>query len=142
MIFIIILMKIFRTKQQHAAAINVVFAKYTFPKLSQKKQDLVRETAKDLVYGSGTKLRGFANEVERYGWYALAMDALGIPSQVPENPVWSKVKNPYVAIHPGNSMLRRVCGVLNTEYGIDIQISHVKVENKNKSKSEEKSGVN
>ncbi len=140
MIFIIILLKIYRTKQQHAAALNVVFAKYTFSKLSPKKQDLVRETAKDLVYGSGTKLRGFANEVERYGWYALAMDALGIPSQVPENPVWSNVKNPYAAIHPGNSMLRRVCGVLNTEYGIDIEISNVKVENK--SKSEEKSGAN
>ena len=98
---------------------------------------LVHDTAKELVLGSSTKLRGFANEVERYGWYALAMEALAIPSQVPENPAWNKVKNPYIAILPGNAMLRRVCGVLNTEYGIDITISEVKVENRDKTKEQE-----
>ena len=134
LLLIIVVLKIYRTKQQHAAAMNVVFAKYTFSKLPKKKQDLVHETAKDLVYGTDTKLRGFANEVERFGWYALAMDALGIASQVPENPAWNKVKNPYLAIHPGNSMLRAVSGYLRNAYGLDVKISEVKIESKNNSK--------
>ena len=142
LLLIIIVLKIVRAKRQHAAAVNVVFAKYTFSKLSKKKQNLVHETAKDLVFGTDTKLRGFANEVERFGWYALAMDALGIASQVPENPVWNKVKNPYVAIHPGDSMLRAVSGYLHTAYGLDVKISEVKIENKEstpKNKREENS---
>ena len=134
LLLIIVVLKIYRTKQQHAAAMNVVFAKYTFSKLPKKKQDLVHETAKDLVYSTDTKLRGFANEVERFGWYALAMDALGIASQVPENPAWNKVKNPYLAIHPGNSMLRAVSGYLRNAYGLDVKISEVKIESKNNSK--------
>ena len=134
LLLIIVILKVYRAKQQHAAAMNVVFAKYTFSKLPKKKQELVHETAKDLVYGTDTKLRGFANEVERFGWYALAMDALGIASQVPENPLWSKVKNPYVAIHPGNSMLRAVSGYLHTAYGLDVKISEIKIDNKTEPK--------
>jgi len=131
LILVVIVLKIYRTKQYHSAAMNVVFAKYTYSKLSKNKQELVRDAAKDLVLGSNTKLRGFANEVERYGWYALAMEALAIPSQVPENPAWNRVKNPYVAIHPGNSMFRAVTGYLKKEYGIDVKISDVKIDKKN-----------
>ncbi len=136
LISIIIGLKIFRVKQKHAAALNIVFAKYTFLKISKKKQVLIKKKAKELVLASDTTLRGFANEVERYGWYALAMDALEITSQVPENPVWNSVKNPYLAIHPGDSMLRKVCNALNIEYGIDIKISEVKIEKSTSNKEQ------
>ncbi|MDH5301944.1 MAG: hypothetical protein OEW58_11340 [Gammaproteobacteria bacterium] len=118
-----ILYKVIRTKQQHAAAMNVIFAKYTFEKLSEEKRNLVREVAKDLVLSSTSKRRGYVNEVERFGWFALAMNELGIASMVPENPLWNKVKNPYTAIKPGNKLFSAICGVLKSEYGIDIEIS-------------------
>lgn len=127
LVFIIVALKIFRTKQQHRAASNVVFAKYTFDQLKKPEQKRVKERAKALVLASSTKLRGFANEVERFGWYAVAMDDLGIPSNVPENPAWYKVKNPYVAIFPGSYLLRAVSGYLLSEHEITVNISEAKL---------------
>ncbi len=126
LVLIIIILKIYRTKQQHRAASNVVFAKYTFEKIKKTEQKKVKARAKALVINSNTKLRGFANEVERYGWYALAMDDLGIRSAVPDNPAWNKVKNPYSAIFPGNYLMRAVTTYLLREHDIDINISEAK----------------
>ena len=39
LILIIIILKIVRTKQQHRAASNVVFAKYTFEQLKKTEQN-------------------------------------------------------------------------------------------------------
>lgn len=127
LVFIIVSLKIFRTRQQHRAASNVVFAKYTFEKLKKQEQKKVKERAKVLVLASSTKLRGFANEVERFGWYAVAMDDLGILSSVPDNPVWYKVKNPYVAVFPGSYLLRAVSGCLLNEHNLVVNISEVKL---------------
>lgn len=129
LVFVILILFIYRAKKDHAAACNVLFAKYTFPKLPKKRQSLVHDTAKDMVFASDTKLRGFANDVERYGWYAVAMDALGIESKVPDNPSWYKVKNPYVAIQPGNRMLRSLSATLNKQYGVNISVSAEKKTN-------------
>ena len=126
LILIIIILKIVRTKQQHRAASNVVFAKYTFEQLKKTEQKKVKEKAKELVLASNTKMRGFANEVERYGWYAMAMSELGIHSAVPENPVWNSVKNPYTAIIPGNYLIRAVSSYLATEQGITVTVSEAK----------------
>lgn len=126
LILIIIVLKIYRTKQQHRAASNVVFAKYTFEKMKKDEQKKVKEKAKALVLASDTKLRGFANEVERYGWYALAMRELGIPSAVPDNPAWHDVKNPYVAILPGNYLIRGVSSYLQSEHNISLSVSEAK----------------
>lgn len=126
LILIIIVLKVYRTKQQHRAASNVVFAKYTFEAVKKSEQKKIKDKAKELVLSSQTKMRGFANEVERYGWYALAMDALNIPSAIPENPLWNKVKNPYTAIIPGNYLLRAVSTYLSTEHGISVNISEAK----------------
>ena len=123
---VIVVLKIFRTKQQHKAASNVVFAKYTFDSLNKKDQVKVKEKAKALVLASKTKMQGFANEVERYGWYAQAMNALGISSAVPDNPAWHKIENPYTAILPGNMLFRGVCTYLMSEHNINITISEAK----------------
>jgi len=123
LITILIVLKLFRMKRQHAAASNVVFAKYTFEKLPKDIRQTIHEKAKSLVLASESKMQGFANEVERFGWYALAMDALNIDSKVPDNPVWRKVKNPYKAINPGNGMFFAICTVLKKNYGIEVDIS-------------------
>ncbi len=123
LVVIIILLKIFRTLQQHKAASNIVFAKYTFSKIDAKQQKSVHEKAKQLVIDAKTKHTGFANEVERYGWYALAMKELGMMSLVPDNPSWHKIKNPYLAILPGNYLIRAVSSSVNKNYGIDITVS-------------------
>lgn len=138
---VLIIYKIFRTRQRHAAAMNVVFAKYTFEKLSEDKKNLVRGVAKDLVLSSPTKRRGYVNEVERYGWFALAMNELGMPSKVPDNPQWNKVKNPYTAIKPGDRLFAAICVVLKSDYGIDLEISKQKntMSHKSEQDSENKS---
>jgi len=126
LIVIIIVLKTYRTRQEHAAAANIVFAKYTHGKLPKDKQKQVHEKAIEIVKTTEQKIRGFANEVERYGWYAKAMDSLHIPSAVPENPMWNKVKNPYYAIKPGNMLIRAVAGYIAKEHGINISVSEAK----------------
>jgi len=123
LIAIVAAIKIVNLKRRHKAASNVVFAKYTFNKQNIEKQNSIHDKAVELVLASGTRLRGFANEVERFGWYALAMDALGIHSAVPDNPCWHSIKNPYVAILPGDSMIYNITGALQQQYDIDIKIS-------------------
>ncbi len=122
----IIAIKLFAMKRRHKAASNLVFAKYTFNKLNIAQQNSVHDKAVEMVVASpATRMTGFANEVERYGWYALAMDALGIHSAVPDNPCWYKIKNPYNAIIPGDSMIYNVTGALQ-QYNIDVKISSEK----------------
>jgi len=119
----VITVKFFAMKRRHKAASNLVFAKYTFNKLNIAQQNSVHDKAVKMVVASpATRMTGFANEVERYGWYALAMDALGIHSAVPDNPCWYKLKNPYSAIFPGDSMIYNVTGALQ-QYNIDVKIS-------------------
>jgi len=126
LILVIIVLKSYRTKQQHAAAANIVFAKYTHEQLSKEKQRKVHAKAIEIVKSKEPKVRGFANEVERYGWYALAMEDLKIPSAIPENPNWNKVKNPYYAIKPGSMLIRGVTSFVAKEYGINISVSEAR----------------
>jgi len=123
LILTIVFMKMYKTRQQHKAASNIVFAKYTHSKLTGKQQKDVQEKAKELVLNSNIKMTGFANEVERFGWYALAMNDLGISSKVPENPAWYPVKNPYVAIMPDSYLIDAVCNSIKQSYGIDVNVS-------------------
>ena len=123
LVIAIIAIKLFAMKRRHKAASNLVFAKYTFHKLNISQQNSVHDKAVEMVVASSaTNMTGFANEVERYGWYALAMDVLGINSAVPDNPCWYKIKNPYRAIIPGDSMIYNVTGALQ-QYNIDVKIS-------------------
>ncbi len=126
LILVIIVLKTYRTRQAHAAASNIVFAKYTHGELPKNKQKQVHEKAIEIVKQTEPKIRGFANEVERYGWYAKAMDSLNIPSAVPQNPVWHKVKNPYYAIKPGSMMIRGVSAFIAKEYNINLTVSEAK----------------
>ncbi|MCF6323298.1 MAG: AGE family epimerase/isomerase [Gammaproteobacteria bacterium] len=143
----IIAVKLFAMKRRHKAASNLVFAKYTFNKLNMAQQNSVHDKAVEIVLAStATRMTGFANEVERYGWYALAMDLLGIHSAVPDNPCWYQIKNPYNAIIPGDSMIYHVIGALQ-QYDINVKISSEKgypdkvTGKKEKKKGKKKSNV-
>ncbi len=123
LVVLAVVVKLVAVKNRHRAASNVVFAKYTFNKLAVAQQNTIHDKAIEMVLASNTKLRGFANEVERFGWYALAMNALGIDSAVPDNPSWYKIKNPYSAIIPGDSMIYNVTGALQQQYAITVKVS-------------------
>lgn len=112
-----------RLRTRHRAASNVLFAKYTFDQLKKNTQKQVHDTAVGLVKNSESKTRGFANDAERYGWYALAMREMGISSQVPENPNWYPVRNPYRAISPSDVLLSSLAAMLSQQYGIQIQLN-------------------
>ena len=123
LVVLVIVIKLINTRNRHRAASNMVFGKYTFNKLNTNQQNSVHDKAIEMVLASDTKMTGFANEVERFGWYALAMDALGIHSAVPDNPCWYKIKNPYRAIIPGDSMIYNVTGALQQQYSIQVKVS-------------------
>ncbi len=123
LIVLAVVIKLVTMRNRHRAASNVVFAKYTFNKLNVAQQNSIHDKAIEMVLASDTKLRGFANEVERFGWYAVAMNALGIPSAVPDNPCWYKVKKPYSAVIPGDSMIYNVTGALQQQYDIKVKVS-------------------
>ena len=124
LIAITLVVKLVSIKKRHKAASNVVFSKYTFNKQNIEKQNSIHDKAIEMVLASNaTKMDGFANEVERFGWYALAMDALGIHSAVPDNPCWYKVKNPYSAIIPGDAMIYKITDALQQQYNIKVEIS-------------------
>ncbi|HED40228.1 MAG TPA: hypothetical protein ENJ13_07325 [Chromatiales bacterium] len=122
-VVLMVVIKLINMRRRHRAASNLVFAKYTFNRLNIAQQNRIHDKAVEMVLTSDVNMDGFANEVERFGWYALAMNELGIHSLVPDNPCWYKIKNPYRAIIPGDSMIYNVTGALQQQYNIDVKIS-------------------
>ena len=114
------LLKYLQFRRKHNAALNVVLGKYTHQQLNKKQQQQVHDKAVAMVLASNSKMRGFADDVERYGWYALAMKDLGIASLVPENPCWTKVKNPYMDIRFGDRLIQVLADSLKQQYGIHL----------------------
>ncbi len=126
---LLLLLKVFLdSKKRYGAATNVVFSKYTHSRLKKAEQQKVHDQALAMILESGISTRGFANEVERYGWYAVAMDRLGIPSQVSDNPCWHKVENPYAAIPASSYLIKGVTNYLRRHYNIDISVDPTLVE--------------
>ncbi len=120
---LLLIKKIVQTKARHRAAANVMFAKYTYLQLPRKDQERIHQTAVSMIGDATVENMAFANDVQRYGWYALAMDRLNIPSAVPDNPKWYTVKNPYSAIKPGDLMLRGIAKYLKREYDLDVTVT-------------------
>ncbi|VAW83959.1 hypothetical protein MNBD_GAMMA16-1779 [hydrothermal vent metagenome] len=115
-ILLLILMKYRAAKTRHQAAGNVVFAKYTFGKLSLEDQTRVKEKAEEIAN------KAASDEIEEYGWYAVAMHALKIPSAIPDNASWYHTKRPDV-LRPSDLMVRSVLIFLNNNYNLNIEIS-------------------
>ncbi len=120
---------------RHAAAVNVLLAKYTFPRLSDSDKQEVLDTTLHIIErsGGGPALAGaverygsslkFDNEAVEYGWYALSMAELHIPPALPDIHAWNFVKNPYFAIAPTDKMIKHVSKYLKNKYSIEISIS-------------------
>jgi hypothetical protein len=119
----------------HAAAVNILLAKYTFSMLSDSDKQAVLDKALHIKErsGGGRAPAGAVehyggplecdNEAEEYGWYALAMAELHIPPAVPDIHAWNFVRNPYFAIAPTDKMIKQVSKYLKDKYSIDISIS-------------------
>ncbi|NOY73552.1 MAG: hypothetical protein GXP14_14495 [Gammaproteobacteria bacterium] len=124
-ILFLVIMKYRAAKTKHQAAGNVVFAKYTFDKLSVDDQNKVKEKAAQIASET------VRDEIEQYGWYAVAMHTLNIPSAIPDNPSWYHTKRPDV-LRPSDLMLRSVLIFLNRNYNLDIELAGIASKKKEK----------
>jgi len=125
-IVLFIIIKYRAAKTKHQAAGNVVFAKYTFDRLSLEDQTRVREKAEQIAKETAR------DEIEQYGWYAVAMHALKIPSAIPDNASWYHTKRPDV-LRPSDLMIRSVLIFLNKNYNLNIEIAGLSSPQKEKS---------
>lgn len=116
-LLLLIIKKYREAKAKHQAAANAVFAKYTFEKLSDEDKVNVENKAKELA-------PSYEGEIEQYGWYAVAMDALKIPSAIPDNPNWYKTKSPDV-LKPNEVMVKAVVTFINRNYDLDIELAGI-----------------
>ena len=114
---------VLRLRARHRAASNVLFAKYSWLRLDKQGQQQVHECAVQLATAGGRGTRGFANEVEQFGWYALAMAELGVVSSVPGNPEWHRVNNPYTVLNPYDPVLGAIAGMMKTEIGVNVSVN-------------------
>lgn len=121
-IVLLIIFFLLRIRRRYNAALNVYMARYTFDRLPRPDQKNVKEEAKQIVLGRGIKIEGYENDIERFGWYALAMKALSIPSKLPDNPNWHKIRNPSKAIKRGDVFLKTVSNLIKQNYSVDINI--------------------
>lgn len=112
-----------RFKRRHKAAANVLFAKYTWLRLEPARQLEIHQKAITLAMQNGGGTQGFANEVEQFGWYALVMAEEGMPSAVPENPVWYRVKNPYRAVQPHDPLIAAISGALKDQFNTNVTVN-------------------
>lgn len=112
-----------RFRTRHHAASNVLLAKYSWLRLDKHSQQRVHERAVELAISDGKGRQGFANEVEQFGWYALAMSDMSVPSSVPGNPAWHRVKNPYRALNPEDPVIAAIAGVLKTEFSVNVTVN-------------------
>ena len=121
-VVLLIVILLLRFRRRYNAAMNVYMARYTFDRLPRPQKGEVKEEAKQMVLGRGMAIDGYEHDIERFGWYAVAMDALNIESRLPENPRWYKIKNPSKAIKRNDAFLKRAAYLIKQNYSIDINI--------------------
>lgn len=105
------------------AAFNVLLGKYTFLRLSDDQQKMVEaRTAEILQQAMHGSFGGFDAETDKYGWYALAMNELGIRPAVEDYPTWNRVKNPFTAIFPGDPSLEKASAYIKRRFNVEISV--------------------
>src|SRR5467141_3198160 len=109
--------------RRHSAALNIVLAKATFDSLPPDQQIKVHERAMADLH---EKLRGrfndFDGEYDKFGCYAHAMAALGIPPVVKQYPRWFWVPNPFVDILPHDPLLDVAIAEIKRDHGIEVVV--------------------
>jgi len=105
-----------------AAAFNVLLAKHTFSTMTIDQKKSVEQRATEILTAVGVD-HEFYGEVDKYGWYALAMNELGINPAIKEYPGWNKVRNPILAIIPGDPALSAASLAIKERWGVDVRVS-------------------
>lgn len=122
LIFVFLLRRNLASGKRVDAALNVLLAKNAFSRSSPDEQGRIARRASDLVAERGHAAE-FQGEVDRYGWYALAMKELGMPPGVQGFRDWKSIGNPSTAIGAGDPLLRTAAFLLKRKCGIDVSIS-------------------
>ncbi|WP_321820854.1 MULTISPECIES: hypothetical protein [unclassified Burkholderia] len=105
------------------AAFNVLLAKHTFSTMPPDQKKTVEQRAAEILVASGARGHEYYDEVDKYGWYALAMNELGINSAIKEYPGWNRVRNPILAIFPGDPALSAASLAIKARWGVDVSVS-------------------
>lgn len=95
-----------RIAKIHAAE-NVVAARKTYPSLETDIQEQVQSQAELIIRRCGWSQKSvtFENDIQKFGWYALAMMELKITPNC-AIPHWNVIKNPWFAIREGDIVLK------------------------------------
>lgn len=109
-------------RRRYYGAMNVLMARYTFDRLSRPEQEAVKEEAKSLAQARNAKTQGYTHDIERFGWYAKAMEALKIASKLPENPSWYAIANPSKALKKNDRFLGIAKLMVKQNYGVELDI--------------------
>lgn len=116
-------LKVSNWRQRNSAANNVILAKHTISQLLESDRLRVHDRAVEIIDRSGGRFTRFTEETSQYGWYALALCELGIPPAMPGEKDWLCVRNPYIAISPGDPMLKAVSEFYRKRHGVQFEIS-------------------
>lgn len=109
--------------KRFSAAMNVILAKYTFSCLSESERLRVERRAEEILHRLlKGRFNGYWGEVDRFGWFALAMAELGIQPSV-NGERWSYVRNPFFAVSFGDRVFSRICEYMKRKHGIEISIN-------------------
>jgi len=117
---------LFQAARATAAASNLVAAAATFAKLSTERQAEVHAQASALQYRAGGTAspdgaNPFEDDAQRYGWYALAMEDLGIePVCVIKG--WNPIRDPFTAIRATHPYIDRTIRRARKE-GFEVSLS-------------------
>lgn len=122
LVFVFLLRRNLASSKRADAALNVLLAKHAWSRMSPDEQGRVEAHTRELMAGRGLAPE-FRGEVDRYGWYALAMNELGISHQVPGFKGWKAIGNPSAAIGSGDPLLSSAAFLLRKKCGIDVSVS-------------------
>lgn len=122
LVFIFLLKRNLASGKRADAALNVLLAKHVFSRASTAEQERIELRARELMAERGHGPE-FIAEVDRYGWYALAMKELGISPGVKGFKDWKAIADPSIAIKAGDPLLRTAAYLLKSKCGIDVLVS-------------------
>ncbi len=121
-VFVFLLRRNAGSNKRADAALNMLLAKHTFSQLSEDEKAGVELRTREIMAQRG-QAPEFQGDVDRYGWYALAMSELGILHQAQGFKGWKAIGNPSTAIAPGDPLLMAATFLLIKKCGIDVSVS-------------------
>lgn len=122
LVFIFLLRRNLASGKRADAALNVLLAKHVFSGSSSDERERIELRTRELMTERGHAPE-FIGEVDRYGWYALAMKELGIAPGVKGFKDWKAIGNPSTAIKAGDPLLRTAAYLLKSKCGIDVLVN-------------------